>query len=353
MNEVYSLPRRRHILAVRAAFYGSLIYLVLLLAAWGVLYFAADQWWPATVLLFSPRWALGLPLLLLLPLAAWRHRPSLITLTAAVAVLVWPILELHIPLHSVADDGHTPFLRVVTCNIHRHALSTEEFKSVLDDVRPDLVALQDWSSDHEPGLFDAGAWRVRRDGELFLASRYPILDARQILLDDPPPPAFLVRLGVAMYYRIQTPLGAVDVINLHLASPHEALGAMMHLDGTSPGQLIYNMRCRELESASVERFASRLQDYVVILGDFNTPRDSAIYRTYWDEFANAFSTSGFGFGATHVSALSSVRIDHILLGSGWEARNCWLAHPSGSPHRPLVADLQLTGGSTFASGAEP
>jgi endonuclease/exonuclease/phosphatase family metal-dependent hydrolase len=334
--------------------YGCLAYLLGLIAAWAVLWEAADQWWPATVLLFAPRWAMGLPLILLVPLSLSVHRRSLLTLAAAGAVLIWPILQLRIPLHGVPDDDQTPFLRVVTCNVHRHALSDDEFKAVLDDVRPDLVALQDWSADHGSQLFNAGSWNCRRDGELFVASRYPILEARPIPLDEPPPVSFLVRLGTAAYYRIQTPLGALDVINVHLASPHEALDAMMHFDPTSPRQLEYNTQCRDLESASIERFVSQLLGKFVILGDFNTPRESAVYRQYWEQYADAFSTSGFGFGATHVSTLSSVRIDHILMGDGWASRKCWTAHPAGSPHRPLVADLQLTADpGAVASGSEP
>jgi vancomycin resistance protein VanJ len=329
-------------------------YLMGLAALTVSLWTLADKWWPATVLLFSPRWVLALPLLLLLPLAVAAHRRSLITLGAAALLLIWPLLGLRIPLHRAATDGSTSFLRVLTCNVHRRQLNAAEFKTLLDDVRPDVVALQDWTSFHQSELFAPGMWYFQRNGELFLASRYPILTAQPIGLEEPPRPAFNARLGAAAYYRLQTPLGLVGLINLHLASPHEALDALAHLEPASLDRLEYNTRCRALESQTVTRFVSQLYEPVMIVGDFNTPSESAVYREFWNQFTDAFLNRGFGFGSTHVSTLSSVRIDHILVGAGWDTRECWIAHATGSPHRPLIADLQRSpaSGDVFTN-AEP
>src|ERR1700720_2127653 len=45
---------------------GCWIYLALLLAVWALLRLG-DRWWPATLLLFGPRWPFALPLLVLTP----------------------------------------------------------------------------------------------------------------------------------------------------------------------------------------------------------------------------------------------------------------------------------------------
>ena len=52
----------------------------------------ADIWWPATVLLFGPRWVLLLPFAPLLVFSAWRDRAVLPVLAVAVLVLAWPVL---------------------------------------------------------------------------------------------------------------------------------------------------------------------------------------------------------------------------------------------------------------------
>jgi vancomycin resistance protein VanJ len=95
-----------------------------------------------------------------------------------------------------------------------------------------------------------------------------------------------------------------------------------------------------MESAAIEQFTETLDDPVLIVGDFNTPTASTLYRRHWNDFTNAFSAVGFGFGTTHISTTSSVRIDHILYGPGWRAQACWTGPVVGSPHRPLVADMQ-------------
>ena len=38
-----------------------------------------------------------------------------------------------------------------------------------------------------------------------------------------------------------------------------------------------------------------------------------------------------------------MRIDHILTTSAWTCTRCWVAGSVGSPHQPLIADLQWNG----------
>ncbi|HEY1922577.1 MAG TPA: endonuclease/exonuclease/phosphatase family protein [Tepidisphaeraceae bacterium] len=332
-----SWPRKAAAIFVLSS---CLIYLIGLGAVSALLWTSADQWWPATFLSFAPLWALAAPLILLVPLALIFHRWSIITLAAAAAVLVWPILGLRITLHSTPADEHAPFIRVVTCNMHRGQLNAAEFRAYLDELRPDVVALQDWTSKDQPKLFPPETWNTRRDGELFIASRFPFIETESITLNEPPPVKFSIRLGAAAHYRLLTPLGAVSLINLHLSSPHAALDGMRGFDRTLPEQLTYNSHCRELESATIEQFAEKLTDPVLIMGDFNTPVESILYRRYWDHLSNAFSVVGTGFGTTHFSTSSSLRIDHILYGDAWQAKACWIGPAVGSPHHPLVADLQ-------------
>ena len=348
MQSSISRPRR---LAARFVLFICLIYLLGLGTVSALLWNLADQWWPATALSFAPLKLLAMPLILLVPLALVFHRWSLLTLAAAGAVLAWPMLGLQIAWQGMSSDSQAPSLRVMTCNIHRTQLNAAEFRKVLESVRPDVVAMQDWTSVDQPKLFPPSNWNTCRNGELFLASRFPISQAQSISLAEPPPAKFEFRLGAAACYRLTTPMGEVNLINLHLSSPHSALDALKRFDPTAPQQLIYNSLCREMESATIQQFTETLDNPALIVGDFNTPTVSTLYRRHWNDFSNAFSTVGCGYGTTHISATSSVRIDHILYGPGWQARSCWTGPAVGSPHRPLVADMQpnrnlLMSGST-------
>jgi hypothetical protein len=76
----------------QVVWWGSLSFLVLALAAFGVLWGLGDHWWPATVLLFGPRWILLLPLGALLPLAFFRDRPLIPPLILAGLIVIGPVM---------------------------------------------------------------------------------------------------------------------------------------------------------------------------------------------------------------------------------------------------------------------
>jgi vancomycin resistance protein VanJ len=344
-------PRQQKRLLPRLVIWTSSLYLICLTTLAIVLWKYADRWWPATVLLYSPRWLMTLPMFLLAPLAIAVHRKSLITLALATIVLAWPLLGLRLSVLGLSSGNGKPALRVLSCNIHRSQLNTNDFRAIIDQIRPDVIALQDWSSNHQEGLFGDDDWHFRRDGELFIASRYPIIEAHWIALNEPPLPKFAIRLGAAMHYRLQTPSGTISVINLHLSSPHVALQSLWKWGDGLAQQLDFNSLCRDQECTSIEDVASRIHEPLIILGDFNTPPESNIYREHWSGFINAFNARGFGFGTTHSSTASSVRIDHILLNDGLTPRRCWLEQPAGSPHKPLVAEVDLTNAASSLAGA--
>ena len=82
---------------------------------------------------------------------------------------------------------------------------------------------------------------------------------------------------------------------------------------------------------------------LIVVGDFNTPPDSAIYRSFWSEYGNAFTRAGIGFGYTEWPEVRKVpfgiRIDHVLMTPTWRPRRCWVGPDVGSDHLPVIADL--------------
>ena len=320
------------------------LYVAVLVGVWLLLLIGADRWWVGTAVMYGPRWVWGVPLVALIPAAALARRPRLLlSLVAAGIVLVGPVMRLCVPWRlAFGGDARGKPLRVLTCNVDYEDLDAGALGRVIAEADPDVVVLQSWKSRHEKKVFGQPgaqrAWHFHRDGELLLASRFPILGRRVLESSD-----FPGGPGAAAAYDLQTPLGTVCVSNLHLATPRKALEAVMRLRPTAAAAFHENTSLRRRQSQAASAWAagtSAAAARVIVAGDFNTPADSGVYRDSWSSFGNAFSEAGFGFGHTHFTRRTSVRIDHVLFGSGWRCRRCWVGPPVGSAHRPVIADLE-------------
>lgn len=341
LPRTHTIPKARRSWSAFIVGVMSVAYLLGLGGAATALWTLSDQWWPATVLLFSPRWVLALPMLLMIPLAAVFHRKSLIPLGLGGTVLAFPLLGYCFSTAGISKERSVDALRVMSCNVHRQQLDVARFRELITETNPDVIALQDWTSDHEDELFAGGDWHTRRDGELFIASRFPIASTSNLLTPPPEKPPFNVRYGAAVGYELLTPDGPITLVNLHLASPHEALQAMRAQDVTFVEQLQYNSQLREAEAGAVSDYLQSIQSPAIVVGDFNTPRESPIFREFFGSLTNAFSKTGTGFGMTHISRASWVRIDHLLASEQWNVRECWLGEATGSPHLPIIGDFAL------------
>src|SRR4029079_6713607 len=80
---------------------------------------------------------------------------------------------------------------------------------------------------------------------------------------------------------------------------------------------------------------------LVVLGDFNTPVESRIFRDHWGDLADAFSTAGFGLGMTKYNGWIRARIDHVLTSDAWHVDGAHVGPDAYSDHRPLLVDLTL------------
>ena len=106
-------------------------------------------------------------------------------------------------------------------------------------------------------------------------------------------------------------------------------------------QLNARIRDQESERASVWSAPSGKTTPAIIVGDFNLPVESAIFRRHWLRFTDAFESTGTGFGwSKREGTLLRIRIDHILgNASAPQAIGVWLGSDFGSDHLPVIADL--------------
>lgn len=77
----------------------------------------------------------------------------------------------------------------------------------------------------------------------------------------------------------------------------EGLVAVIQQRAAGLPALEANVARRRAESAAVRDALSSVAGPLLLAGDFNMPTESAIYRTGWSSYANAFLVGGWGWGA--------------------------------------------------------
>jgi endonuclease/exonuclease/phosphatase (EEP) superfamily protein YafD len=285
-----------------------------------------------------PRWPLAVPLALLLVALALRHRrrATLLAVCAGVLLVLGPIAGGELPGLSYRP-GSARSLRIMTANVATYSKSPDAALALAAELEVDIAVFQECSF-QLPALPPAG-WHVHRDYLLCVISRHPIVatDAR-----DPREFWAVEGSGLMHRYEIDTPVGRVKVVNVHLETPRDALVALRDRRLRGIDDARRNLAGRDNESRVARAYAGDGSGYLIVAGDFNMVQASAIYRRHWDDLQNAFGAVGLGFGFTKYTRWHGSRIDHILLGPAWTPRRAFVARALGKDHRPVVADIELT-----------
>lgn len=298
---------------------------------------AGDQWWVATVLLFGPRWPILLPLLALFPLALVFCRRTLPWLAGAGALAIWLFMGFVLPWQRVTGIFAPPpdlTLRVIAYN----AGETEDAAVIrmIEDMRPDILALNEWPATRVlPESVTDGMYVGQTGGNLVL-SRFPIKVIEPLESEHLKPWEYR-----ALRCLLQTHLGPMQVVCVHLETPRHGLTQVRHTPWHAADAMRQNTERRRLDAESASRFAAEFTGPSIVAGDFNTPVESRIYQRYWSGWQNAFSQGGFGLGHTKSLRLHGVRIDHILISPHWRVISAQTCTSLGGDHRPVVADLAL------------
>jgi len=310
------------------------LYFAVSIALWIILRQTGDRWWLATVLLFGPYRLWAVPLAPLAGAAILFCRRSIWVVLLSAWMVLFPIMHFCVPWRlAIPDFNNGPRLRVLTCNLQRQ--KADALVSFIEVAKPDVVAIQEWSSQQNSEAFSHGGWHCVTNDELFLASRYPIAKMDDAGVHD------LQGMGIAVRYDLEMPWGFVHFINLRLASPHQSLEYVRWRAPSAPDKIRANSQLRLTQSQLISTYGGNLGPSTLLAGDFNTPEGSGIHRECWSHFSNAFSTAGFGFGLTYHTKLISTRIDHILSTTAWRCRDAWVGPNVGSSHRPVIADFDV------------
>jgi endonuclease/exonuclease/phosphatase (EEP) superfamily protein YafD len=319
---------------------------VAILAIVAVMRVAGDRWWPATLLLFSPRWiwAVPFPFLVLLAAIGSGRRRRVWPLAISAALLLFGIMEFQVPWRRmISHRTGTQTLRLVTCNLHNIESNPEVLNAFIDQSNPDIILLQDYAFSREPRRVQRPGWyRFPLDG-MYIASRYPFGHFENLLPIDANAMAYTslgLPLGKAQCFAVDAPGGAFHLVNLHLASAHQAIKILRDGKSFGPELMTADSERRGEESMAISERVQTIGGPFIIAGDFNTPDDSIIFRRAWWRLGDSFAQAGFGFGTTYAKHHTWLRIDHILTGGGWRCIHIQTGPDVGSGHRPILAVLE-------------
>jgi len=307
-----------------------------------------------TVLLFMGRWVFLLPLILLVPVTLWLRRDRLVVLALAALVVLGPIMGFRTGWRRLIPGPSGVPIRVASFNVEGGGVIAQMLPGLLDQWNAQVVAFQECGDNLVAAANRLSGWHHVETKDLCLLSRYPIRRAE--VMDrsalDRVKQSEEKEIGGAGYvvrFILDGPAGPIRVANLHLETPRKGFEGLMERDLR---RMRMNTEIRDVESHLARAWVDSGTGPLIVLGDFNTPVESRIFRQHWGDLADAFSKAGFGLGMTKYNGWIRVRIDHVLTNDQWHVDRASVGPDAFSDHRPLLVDLTFVEASAFRQRAD-
>jgi endonuclease/exonuclease/phosphatase family metal-dependent hydrolase len=327
---------------------GALSYPLALVGVIIALRYVGEQSWLALVAMYLPRIGFAMPLpFVVVAIRLWGPRTLLPLQLLSLLLVVFPLMGLNLGTGRLAARAPGAVMRVVSLNVNYGSRGAAAVAAHVRQFAPDVVLLQEATVDF--GRDSAAAfegWNVHLDGQFFVASRFPIRDVMV-------PPSIVYARGIGgahfVRYTLQTPLGAVDVFNMHTTSPREGLEELRgngvryeitsgRLFGSTAREGIeFNAYRRRRQVEGLAAAAAASPHAVIIAGDTNLPGLSWILGGRLGSFRDAFDQAGLGFGYTYPATRPWMRIDRILTNLRLRATDFRVAEAGVSDHLCVFA----------------
>ncbi|MEZ6115175.1 MAG: endonuclease/exonuclease/phosphatase family protein [Pirellulaceae bacterium] len=212
---------------------------------------------------------------------------------------------------SQPHDG----LKVVYWNTARGAFGWHGVFWELQKQRPDVIAVCEAGMSKE----DLDDWQAAfpqyqatdMDGQLLLLSKIPI---GQLGYCD-------LRTGKYKRIRLDTNTGPVQLV-------------LVDVDSNT------SINRDALFESIVDELTCWQDDPMLIVGDFNTPRDSVHFHHFERRFRNAFETSGQGYAPTWPMPFPVLQIDHAWHNNRLAITECHQEWTRFSDHRPMILHVR-------------
>ncbi|HEY3509165.1 MULTISPECIES: endonuclease/exonuclease/phosphatase family protein [Kribbella] len=246
--------------------------------------------------------------------------------TAGVALLlpavIWGLMFGHLLLPGKVNGGAYD-LRVLTHNVDAANPDPKQTAKDLLGADADVVALEELTPAdlkiYKASFAKTYPYEVTRD-TVALWSKYPVVETKSVDVG--------FAWTRALRAEVRTTKGTVAVYVAHLAS------VRVGTSGFTSDQR--NETIKELG----QQIAADKSSAVIVMGDFNGTVNDRSLAPLTVGLRSAQGAAGTGFGFTWPSAFPMARIDHILV-RGITPTKAWVMSPTGSDHRPVVAELRL------------
>ncbi len=330
----------------------AILYLIVLVAMWGAIYFDAGSWWPVTLFLFSPRWVLALPLLVLVPLTliTWLRMTAVYLIHGL--IILFAILGYRVCWTSEGNSPHQQVLRVLTCNLGGGNVNSDQLVKLASSHNIHVLVLQECPPSVSVPVFQQLGWAHRQEANVAIGSSFALGELQVLARRSSAHYNAVVALACSLRmpsaslasHTGDSDLRAsrtVQVVNVHLPTFREALAKARRFawDGGTEFAKVTSQYRDSVEY--LQRQIRTLDGPLVIAGDFNAPVESAYLRDYWSDYRNAFSQVGTGFGYTKYTRVHGIRIDHVLVDSHWTIESARVKDGLGGDHRPVLVELAL------------
>jgi len=325
----------------RGLWWGTAVYSGVTLLALAMIWLWSDIWWPATTLLFGPRWVLLLPLMGLVPLAFVRDRAITVLLAVIGVLLLGPVVGLRTGWRDLLrSEDPARDLRVASFNVAGGGSITKGPMALMREWDTDLAAFQECGGAFGQAVSFLSDFHTHTDvrNQLCLVSRFEILEVRQMERE-----TFQLAGGsaVVITYVLDIEGEEVYLTNLHLETPRAGLALVRAGDlKRGIGWMNEKSALRAIELRAARGWVGQFVGPSLVVGDFNTPAESTSYRKVWFDWQNSFSLLGHGLGGTRLNGWIRARIDHILVDDDWIVIGAELGRDVGSDHRPILATLR-------------
>ena len=335
----------------RAVRYLAVIYLATLLVLWGLIHFDTGGLWQVTLFLFSPRWAVAVPLVILIPLTlAFDFRLVFAYVLHGLIILI-PILGYRVSWTESADTDPASSLRVMTYNLGGGAIDIDKVVDLTVARKIDVLVLQECPNSLSKPIFEKLGWTRRQQFNLAIGSPYELGEMR-IVTSQRPEEYNGVAAAFCDLHVVDARLGnasadappksrAVRIVDVHFPTFRPAFEQARQLD-LDTATAIAEVGAQYSETVEpVRREVEAFQAPTIIAGDFNVPVESAYYRNYWSDYQNALSRVGHGLRYTKHTRIHGVRIDHVLADGNWSIVSAEVGPGLGGDHRPVIVELAL------------
>lgn len=318
-----------------------------------MIHVVSESHWIGVVLTYFPRMLYPVPAFVL-ALVSWRWSRYL---AIGNLFLLWlalgPIMDFRYGGLFVDGDAEKGSLKILSCNVQAYHSDFDDVMREIASLDPDIVAFQEAgvARPPEPEYFSRGTWYEAHFAQYRVFSRFPIEMIRYPGLVMPERQWQQFPFGI-----FQLDIGGKKVLlfSLHQATPRYELSGLSlrnMSNGESAGRIEERHHFRDKETRMIREYIDDIRGDkpYIVLGDFNTPSSSSLFRPHWGDLQNAFDQCGFGYGYTANCETEShwpkglpwARVDHILGSKECRFERCITGSSNGSDHRLIMAWMKL------------